>query len=294
MGEYCETIAPTCTENGEKQRDCSRCDYFETEVINYLGHSIVVDKMVEPTCTEPGISEGSHCSRCGETIVTQVIIEAKGHNYFTVVTEPNCLNGGFTTYTCLDCGHSYVSDYTDAKGHKETVDSAKAPTCTQEGLTEGSHCEACGLVLTKQEIIPATGHTEKIVEGYDSTCDKEGKTDGVVCSVCGKVLTAQSIISAKGHNYTSVVKEPTCTADGYTTYTCTVCEDSYKSDYVTAKGHDFETKVTAPTCEKEGYTTYRCKTCGYAVEKADIVPALGHNYETEVVLPTCESGGYTV
>ncbi|MBP3324509.1 MAG: leucine-rich repeat protein [Clostridia bacterium] len=294
MGEYCETVAPTCTENGEKQRDCSRCDYFETEVINYLGHSIVVDEMVEPTCTEPGISEGSHCSRCGEVMEVQVIIEAKGHNYFTVVTEPDCLNGGFTTYTCLDCGHSYVSDYTDAKGHKETVDSAKAPTCTQEGLTEGSHCETCGLVLTKQEIIPATGHTEKIVEGYDSTCDKEGKTDGVICSVCGKVLTAQSIISAKGHNYTSVVKEPTCTADGYTTYTCTVCEDSYKSDYVTSKGHDFETTVTAPTCEKEGYTTYRCKTCGYAVEKADIVPALGHNYETEVVLPTCESGGYTV
>ncbi|MBQ3087884.1 MAG: leucine-rich repeat domain-containing protein [Clostridia bacterium] len=43
--------------------------------------------------------------------------------------------------------------------HKATVLAAVVPTCTENGLTEGSACEFCGEVYTAQEIIPATGHT---------------------------------------------------------------------------------------------------------------------------------------
>ena len=38
------------------------------------------------------------------------------------------------------------------------VDAAVAPTCSQTGLTEGKHCSACGVVLTAQEVVPATGN----------------------------------------------------------------------------------------------------------------------------------------
>jgi hypothetical protein len=38
------------------------------------------------------------------------------------------------------------------------------------------------------------------------------------------------------HRYESVVTEPTCTADGYTTYTCTKCGDSYVDCIVPATG----------------------------------------------------------
>ena len=41
------------------------------------------------------------------------------------------------------------------------------------------------------------------------------------------------------HSYESVVTEPTCTEDGYTTYTCALCGDSYVGDEVKALGHDF-------------------------------------------------------
>ncbi|MBR4131941.1 MAG: metallophosphoesterase, partial [Oscillospiraceae bacterium] len=41
------------------------------------------------------------------------------------------------------------------------------------------------------------------------------------------------------HEYTAVVTEPTCTAKGYTTYTCTKCGDSYVGDEVAALGHDY-------------------------------------------------------
>ena len=41
------------------------------------------------------------------------------------------------------------------------------------------------------------------------------------------------------HNYTLVVTAPTCTKEGYTTYTCTLCSDTYKGDKVSATGHSY-------------------------------------------------------
>ena len=40
-------------------------------------------------------------------------------------------------------------------------------------------------------------------------------------------------------SYDSVVTAPTCTKDGYTTYTCTSCGESYTDDATPATGHDF-------------------------------------------------------
>ncbi|MBQ4546907.1 MAG: DUF4886 domain-containing protein [Oscillospiraceae bacterium] len=41
------------------------------------------------------------------------------------------------------------------------------------------------------------------------------------------------------HIYESVVTEPTCTEQGYTTYTCKFCGESYVGDYVPALGHTY-------------------------------------------------------
>ena len=50
--------------------------------------------------------------------------------------------------------------YTPAYAHIPAVDAAVAPTCVETGLTEGSHCAACGEVLVAQEVVAATGvHT---------------------------------------------------------------------------------------------------------------------------------------
>ena len=47
-----------------------------------------------------------------------------------------------------------------------------------------------------------------------------------------------SVEAALGHSYTAVVTEPTCTEDGYTTYTCD-CGDSYTDNGVPALGHSW-------------------------------------------------------
>ena len=86
-----------------------------------IPHTEVVDKAVEPTCTETGLTEGKHCSVCSAVLVEQEVVKAKGHT--------------------------------------EVIDKAVEPTCTKTGLTEGKHCSVCGEVLVEQEVVPALGFT---------------------------------------------------------------------------------------------------------------------------------------
>ena len=44
------------------------------------------------------------------------------------------------------------------------------------------------------------------------------------------------------HSYTTAITAPTCTAQGYTTYTC-ACGDSYVDDYVDDLGHSYESGI---------------------------------------------------
>ncbi|SCJ98528.1 Uncharacterised protein [uncultured Eubacterium sp.] len=55
--------------------------------------------------------------------------------------------------------------------HTETIDAAKAPTCTETGLTEGKHCSVCGEVLVEQKPIAALGHD--YVKGVCKNCGEK-------------------------------------------------------------------------------------------------------------------------
>ena len=63
-----------------------------------------------PGCETPG-QERRECLLCGDA-ETQALVPV-GHHYDTVVTEPTCTAGGYTTHTCANCGDSYVDSYTD-------------------------------------------------------------------------------------------------------------------------------------------------------------------------------------
>ena len=80
------------------------------------------------------------------------------------------------------------------------------------------------------------------------------------------------------HDYTETVYEHSCTEQGYTEHTCTICKKSYKSDYVDATGHNYEAIVIAPTCTEQGYTEYVCANCGDISYKEAFTPPTGHAY----------------
>ena len=72
-------------------------------------------------------------------------------------------------------------------------------------------------------------------------------------------MTVTATFTAVGHNYVAAVTDPTCTEQGYTTYTCSVCGDSYVDDYTDATGHDYELV--------DG--SYVCSVCGDSYEATD-------------------------
>lgn len=106
-----ETVAPSCTTVGERMHSCTKCSYTVLEEISSYGHTEVVDEAVEATCTESGLTEGKHCSECGEVLVAQEVENPKGHNYAVSADDPKASLVEITC-TCSDCGDSYTDTVT--------------------------------------------------------------------------------------------------------------------------------------------------------------------------------------
>ena len=209
--------APTCTEQGYTTYTCSCGDSYKSDYKDALGHDY----------------KNGTCTRCGAK--DPGVTPPHTHDYKSVVTKPTCTEQGYTTYTCSICGDSYKGDYKDERGHlfvlgkcircgekdpdshtHEYTKTVVAPTCTTRGYTE--HVCSCGSSY-KTDYTAALGHDYK-----NGLCTRCGAKDP----------------SAHTHDYKAVVTAPTCTERGYTTYTCSVCGDSYKGSYVDPLGHDYK------------------------------------------------------
>lgn len=86
-----------------------------------------------------------------------------------------------------------------------------------------------------------------------------------------------------------VTTNPTCTADGVKTYTCTVCNTASYTEPVETAGHSHTPTVTAPTCTEQGYTTYTCAPCGDSYV-TDYTEASGHGEMEEKTITLAEYG----
>ena len=93
--------------------------------------------------------------------------------------------------------------------------------------------------------------------------------------------TQLEYVSATACVFAPTVTPPTCTEEGYTTYACPDCGDSYVVDITDALGHDLEQHAAkAPTCTEVGWDAYEsCSRCDYSTYVE--IPMVEHVYDGE-------------
>lgn len=227
----------------------------------------------------------------GVTALCHVKVSDCKHSFDegAITKESTCIETGIKTYTCSICGYAYTETIEKAAHDWKETDRLEAG-CETRG-TVSYTCAVCG--ATKQEILEPLGHEygEWVID-TEPTETTEG-LEKQSCIRCGIENTRTIPNKTHEHKYTSTVAVPTCTEQGYTTYTC-ACGDSYTDDYTDALGHDWtEWEITKePTATEKGEKKRICNRC--KEEETVQIPEISHEhkYITVVTEPTCTEQGY--
>ena len=211
------------------------------------------------------------------------------------------IDSNYTVDTVLDSADikKVVIDYNGFKvSYDVTVTAIEMLTWsltsepTKLEYSQGDSINTEGLVITEYY---NNGTTKEITSGFTCTPDKFDEIGEQIVTVTYKGSEAMFIVTVTEkvheHSYETAVTAPTCTEQGYTTYTCE-CGDSYVADYVDAKGHSYTSEVTTPaTHTTTGVMTYTCHCGDTYTETIDKIAQ--HRYESVVTAPTCTEQGYT-
>ena len=252
-------------------------------------HEYVTVPAVEPTCTEPGKTEGKYCKKCDYVEKEQVEIPALGHKMTkTEAKAATCTEAGNTAYwTCNTC-HKVFSDESGqtettveamtikATGHdwtpEWTVD--KEASCTEEG-SRSHHCKKCSEVKDK-ETIAKKAHNLTKAEAKAATCTEAGNKEYWTCSTCHKVFSdevgktettvEEMTTKATGHDWNpewTVDKEASCTEEGSRSHHCKKCSEVKDKETIAKKAHNLtKVEAKAATCTETGNKEYwTCNIC---------------------------------
>lgn len=213
-------------------------------------------------------------------------------------------------------GQVFEEDY--YMGYSASFDLAVAPGyefASEEDITVTVNGQPADLIFVYSDtaivrlLMEPKAHVkgEYVIENViDATCTETGYYDEVYyCTVCGEELERiERPTGALGHTWdeeNAVETHPTCEDEGYTTYTCTVCGETEKHDYVEALGHAEGTVMVEdeiiPTCTETGSydnVTY-CNRCGEEIARETVItPARGHRNDITIkneVPATCTTAG---
>ncbi|MBO5379174.1 MAG: hypothetical protein J6A90_02490 [Clostridia bacterium] len=267
---------PTCTEGGQTTSTCKYCgtvnvsditdalghDFDDTGVctrcnVSNHEHDYTYNSVVTaPTCTTVGFTT-NYCE-CGQSEKVDEVA-ALGHtdtygNFKCEVCGENAFPANGTTLTIaqaiqianLHAHNTYTANKYYVTGIITSVYNA---TYGNMYITDGTN------TFTIYGTYSADGSTR-----YDKMTDKP--VAGYTVTIYGAIgiysgapqIKNGWIIEYAEHEceYTSVVTAPTCTAEGYTTYKCDACGDSYVDNYVDATGHKYNNGICSVCGDVEG------------------------------------------
>lgn len=125
----------------------------------------------------------------------------------------------------------------------------------------------------------------------EASCTSDGKMERK-CTECG-YLERRKVQKLLHEMKKQKTVSPDCENAGYSVYACE-CGHSYEADYVAPLGHSFDKTVNMPDCTKQGYTHYSCSVCNYEFD-SDYVKPLAHvNSNPEKHYATVNGSGYTL
>ncbi len=252
-----------------------------TVLVNMIKHTpaeAVKEKIVSASCNEAGSYDSVvYCSveGCKIELSREAMVEdALGH------TDINPKDS-----KCDRC------DVNLCTNHNTVIDPAKAPTCTEPGYTEGSHCSICNMVIKAQETIPAA-HTYGIKAtgtlaiANDGSCNTEALVVTRICTACDAVET----ITDYSVNVANAFESGIVVTYGEHTYTLPVLNTTNYSTATTKSGGDQAPTVTTTFTLKDG--DFACTVIsGDCIKLGDV---LYSRYELDLVQSDNASVTYDV
>lgn len=295
FGDWQAVLEASCTTDGQLVRNCV-CGKVEYSIAPAFGHTPVTDASKSPTCTETGLTEGSHCKVCNDILIQQQVITPTGHQEViaTPTKEATCTQPGTTVSTyCTVCNEILsASTVIPPKGHKEVVlNPGQAPTCTAPGWSASSGCSVCKEVLSQSQPLPAADHSPVIdTPAKAATCTEPGTSEASHCDICGQILSTAQALPSTGHVKVAIpAVAADCTQNGLSDgVRCSVCNTILHSQTILPKlGHN----MVEDQCQRCGATASEGLTFTLSSDGTYfILTDLGRCTDTDILIPSTYSG----
>ena len=252
-------LAPDCETAGYQQNYCDDCGHgWQTNPTDALGHKWSAwvnneDGTHTRTCERAGCVYNEETPGTAKTETASCTKD----NAAAAVTAPTCIEEGYTTYTCSDCGYVWTDNYKNATGHSYTKQTKKVladykrsdKDCTT-ALTYWYCCDNCDV----------------------SAGSEKDKYDDEATLYWVKEEAAGHKFETKNTAAEYLKSAATCTAKAVYYYSCSVCGEKGETTFESGAtlGHDWQNtekylKSSADCVNDEVYYK-ECSRCNITSE----------------------------
>ena len=149
------------------------------------------------------------------------------------------------TLLCLiGCSHSSEAEVDTTEEDTTIPDTTETDTTAPEDTTAPVHSHS----YTCEKIAP--------------TCTESGYFK-YTCA-CGDSFSSPTV-AATGHDYEFQEVKADCINEGFQKFTCKICGFYFRESFVKATGHSYvKGETVAPTVTSQGYTVYTCSLCNHS------------------------------